>query len=154
TADDHSFCAFADDGCAPSKMRFGDAAGAVAGTCAGGVTPAGRGPDVCLPGARFPPTFSACTQDVCEYLPGCCASSWTPACVSAAEARCQVACGRQIAFAGKGVVAVVADDDGDGTFTVVASTGTAGHPYAEVRWADLDGDATPELVIATADLNA
>jgi hypothetical protein len=152
TDDARHFCAFPDETCAPSGLRFGASAEASAGACAGGVTAAGRNADVCLAGAKFPVEFSACTQTVCARLPTCCGASWGPLCVSEADLLCGAGCGRQLAFAGKGAVDVVADDDRDGTFTVATTIGAAAQFYARVQWADLDGDATPELVVATSNL--
>ncbi|HTJ44427.1 MAG TPA: VCBS repeat-containing protein [Kofleriaceae bacterium] len=66
---------------------------------------------------------------------------------------CGVSCGAQLAFAGKGTVAITADDDHDGTFTVVASHADAAQYYHNVQWVDADGDATPELLVATTNFS-
>jgi FG-GAP-like repeat len=152
--DGRHFCALPDPTC-ESQLRFtGAAPDGIATTCAGGITPQGRSHDVCLPGARFPREFSSCTEVVCAKEPTCCASSWTRLCVMEADLLCPQQCGRQLAFAGKGVVSIVADDDRDGVFTVVSSTGTASQFFGPVEWADLDGDATPELLVTTSNLAA
>jgi FG-GAP-like repeat len=149
---DH-YCAFADAAC-PSHLRFGDdAALDDAGQCAGGPLPAGRSPDVCLPGARFPTGFSSCTQTVCAELPTCCTSSWGTPCVVQAEMECALPCGTQLAFATAGTISIVADDEGNGTFGAVATAGDAGQAYSAAAWVDLDGAGPPELAIGTADFN-
>ena len=152
TADGRHFCAVPDDTCA-SHRRFGDSAGDQSDACAGGALPEGRSADVCLAGARVPIASSSCAAAVCAKLPTCCAASWGPLCVEEAELACAMPCGRQLALVGGSAIDVLADDAGTGAFSVVTTAGDAGQHYADVQWADLDGDDVPELVVSTADLD-
>jgi hypothetical protein len=152
TADGRRFCAAADTTCA-SGRRFGDTAADLAGACTGVALPDGRSADVCLAGPRFPAAFTSCTESVCAKEPTCCGASWGSFCVLEAEMICKVSCGAQLAIATKGAVSILADDDHDGTFTVIASHANAAEYYHDVQWVDADGAAPPELLVGTANFS-
>ena len=143
----------------------------VAGTCvaAGDGTSycsdlAARAVDECQVGPRLDADDSACVAEVCAEHPWCCAASWGPSCVMAAEVACQAACGGRVAFAsdrltnadhsmllGPGAVDVW-EFGGDPANPTAVPTGITGlWAYWRVAWADADRDGTPELLASTWD---
>ncbi|MCE9574354.1 MAG: VCBS repeat-containing protein [Deltaproteobacteria bacterium] len=150
--DGAAYCARLDPSCA-SWTRFDTTAGALANTCTGNALPAGRGGDPCLEGAKLPDDYAGCTRAVCDTEPSCCAASWTAECVVLATSYCGLPCTERAVFTAQDRFVVMGDDDRDGTFEVQVTAGAVGQVYDAVRWADLDGDADPEIAIGTADFN-
>lgn len=162
--DGRTYCAAADAEC-PSGQRFGDSAGAQAGQCTG----VGRlGGDECFVGGPLDAARSTCIAEVCEAMAACCAVSWGPGCVQAAEVRCDAACGGRVVFTRDrltntdhsqvlqdGAVEVWDFAPGSTSGTLVATpvpTGISGpQAYWTAAWVDVERDRDPELFVGTFD---
>ncbi len=124
--------------------------------------------DECFVGGPLDAARSLCAADVCAELPWCCAASWGPTCVQAAEVRCDVACGGRVAFTRDrltnadhsqilqdGSLEVYDFAPGAAPGSLVATpvaTGVSGpQAYWSMAWADLDRDRAPELFVGTFD---
>lgn len=97
-------CSVADGDC-PSGRRYGDSAGAQAGTCVGSGGDIDAGIDtpppyveLCAPRGAVPAT-DACVAMVCQQRPSCCAVGWDEGCAQAAEVKCGRHCSGYLAAA-------------------------------------------------------
>jgi hypothetical protein len=135
-------CSVADVAC-PSGRRYGDLAGALAGTCVGGDLPSEERA-LCGATAARPDGTGTCAAEVCAADPTCCEISWDRQCARTAEAICELACEEIVAAGGfQFAAAFPLSSPGEPLF----STGHSGFLF-QPAWGDIDGDGNPDLAIA------
>lgn len=155
-------CSVADATC-PGGRRYGDSAGALAGTCvgdevdaaSGDAPPDGLAPDASPDAVAVDPRLCApapaadasepCAAIVCAQRPGCCTTGWDEGCVRAAEVHCGRHCSQLLATAIHARAMVGAFDG-----TTFSPRELFGNPFwvYDLRWGHANGDARADLAAA------